>query len=90
MARRRKRHLHVRRQLNANTGGYTDLKSEAGRRSLSIPKLMIDRLQQHLDDYVSSDAKAPVLPADRWGSIPLSNTRWGYGLPLCSRTVAPR
>ena len=70
--------LHVRRQLNANTGGYTDLKSEAGKRSLSIPKLMIGRLQQHLEDYVSSDAKAPVLPADRRGSIPLSNTRWGY------------
>lgn len=70
--------LHVRRQLNANTGGYTDLKSEAGRRSLSIPKLMLGRLQQHLEDYVSSGANAPVLPADSRGSIPLSNTRWGY------------
>lgn len=27
--------LHVRRQLNANTGDYTDLKSDAGRRSQS-------------------------------------------------------
>ena len=70
--------LHVRRQLNANTGGYTDLKSEAGRRSLSIPKLMVVRLQHHLENYVASEAKAPVLPADRRGSIPLSNTRWGY------------
>lgn len=32
--------LHVRRQLNANTGDYTDLKSDAGKRSLSVPKLM--------------------------------------------------
>lgn len=70
--------LHVRRQLNANTGGYTTLKTEAGKRSLSIPRLMLSRLSRHLDTYVAPEAKAPVLPTDPKGSIPLSNTRWGY------------
>ncbi|MDQ0728751.1 site-specific integrase [Microbacterium sp. W4I20] len=70
--------LHVRRQLNANTGDYTDTKSDAGKRSLSIPKLMIVRLKQHLDDNVAAEAKAPVVPASVRGSMPLSNTRWGY------------
>lgn len=70
--------LHVRRQLNANTGGYTDLKSEAGKRSLSVPKLMAERLKQHLEDHVAAEAKAPLIAADVKGSIPLSNTRWGY------------
>ena len=70
--------LHVRRQLNANTGDYTDLKSEAGKRSLSIPKLMTDRLKQHLKDHVATEDKAPLIPASIRGSMPLSNTRWGY------------
>ncbi|WP_298040684.1 site-specific integrase, partial [uncultured Microbacterium sp.] len=70
--------LHVRRQLNANTGGYTTLKTEAGQRSLSIPRLMLVRLRQHLDTYVASEPNAPVLPTDAKGSVPLSNTRWGY------------
>ena len=70
--------LHVRRQLNANTGDYTELKSEAGKRSLSVPKLMIQRLKEHLNDYVAAEAKAPVIPASPGGSMPLSNTRWGY------------
>lgn len=70
--------LHVRRQLNANTGGYTTLKTEAGQRSLSIPRLMLNRLRQHLETYVASEPNAPVLPTDAKSSIPLSNTRWGY------------
>lgn len=70
--------LHVRRQLNANTGDYTDTKSDAGKRSLSIPKLMTVRLKQHLADNVAAEAKAPVVPASVRGSMPLSNTRWGY------------
>jgi len=70
--------LHVRRQLNANTGDYTELKSEAGKRSLSVPKLMIRRLKEHLNEYVAAEAKAPVIPSSPRGSMPLSNTRWGY------------
>ncbi len=70
--------LHVRRQLNATTGGYTDLKSEAGRRSLSIPTLMIARLQDHLESHVAPGAKSPLLSADVRGGIPLSNTRRGH------------
>lgn len=84
--------LHVRRQLNANTGDYSNLKSDAGRRSLSVPKFMRDRLEAHLRDSVAPEAKAPVVPTSVRGSVPLSNTRWGYiwgdardavkGLPL--------
>ena len=70
--------LHVRRQLNANTGDYTDLKSDAGKRSLSIPKLIRRRLRQHLRDHVGHEAKAPVMPTSPRGSVPLSNTRWGH------------
>jgi len=71
--------LHVRRQLNANTGDYDErLKSDAGRRTLSIPKLMIGRLKDHLRDYVAAEAKAPLIPTNVRGSVPLSNTRWGY------------
>ncbi|KAB1641377.1 tyrosine-type recombinase/integrase [Gulosibacter chungangensis] len=70
--------LHVRRQLNANTGDYTDLKSDAGKRSLSIPKLIRRRLRQHLRDHVGHEAKAPVIPTSPRGSVPLSNTRWGH------------
>src|SRR5690606_12233740 len=63
--------LHVRRQLNANTGDYTDLKSEAGKRSLSIPKLMTDQLKQHLEDHVATEDKAPLIPASSRGAMPL-------------------
>lgn len=71
--------LHVRRQLSANSGDYTDkLKSDAGKRSLSIPKIMLERLEVHLRDNVAPEAKAPLVPAHPRGSVPLSNTRWGY------------
>lgn len=53
--------LHVRRQLNANTGDYTDLKSDAGKRSLSVPDLMVDRLREHLLSRVAPEAKAPLV-----------------------------
>lgn len=68
--------LHVRRQLNAHTGDFTDPKSDAGKRSLSVPRLMVDRLREHLRDHVAPEAKAPVLPSNPQGSVPLSNTRW--------------
>lgn len=70
--------LHVRRQLNANTGDYSDPKSEAGKRSLSIPRIMLERLQKHLEENVAPEAKAPLVPTNAQGSMPLSNTRWGY------------
>jgi integrase len=70
--------LHVRRQLNANTGDYSDPKSEAGKRSMSVPKIMRDRLAAHLETNVAAEAKAPVVPGSVRGSVPLSNTRWGY------------
>jgi integrase len=70
--------LHVRRQLNANTGDYSDPKSEAGKRSMSVPRIMRDRLAAHLETNVAAEAKAPVVPGSMRGSVPLSNTRWGY------------
>jgi len=71
--------LHVRRQLSANTGDYSnELKSEAGKRSLAVPRLMVDRLRAHLRDNVAVEAKAPLVPTNIRGSVPLSNTRWGY------------
>ncbi|WP_315278955.1 site-specific integrase [Kocuria carniphila] len=71
--------LHVRRQLSANSGDYTGkLKSDAGKRSLSIPAIMLKRLEEHLQDNVAPEAKAPLVPAHARGSVPLSNTRWGY------------
>lgn len=79
--------LHVRRQLNANTGDYTKLKSDAGKRSLSIPKLMLARLKEHMDTNVAPEAKAPLLPGSIRGSIPLSNTRWGHIWDDCRDTV---
>lgn len=81
--------LHVRRQLNANTGDYSnDLKSEAGKRSLSVPKIMRDRLAEHLREYVAPEAKAPLVPTNVRGSVPLSNTRWGY-VWMDSRDAVP-
>ncbi|GAB4083803.1 hypothetical protein GCM10028784_04330 [Myceligenerans cantabricum] len=53
--------LRVRRQLNANTGDYSDPKSDAGKRSMSVPKIMRDRLQEHLRDHVDEARKAPVI-----------------------------
>lgn len=71
--------LHVRRQLNAHTGDYSnDLKSEAGKRSVSVPAVMRGRLRAHLDEFVAIEAKAPLVPTSIRGSVPLSNTRWGY------------
>ncbi len=71
--------LHVRRQLSANSGDYTGkLKSDAGKRSLSIPAIMHKRLDEHLRENVAPEAKAPLVPAHARGSVPLSNTRWGY------------
>lgn len=71
--------LHVRRQLSANTGDYTDkLKSDAGKRSLSIPAIMVERLKAHLNENVAPEVKVPLIPTNVRGSVPLSNTRWGY------------
>ena len=39
---------------------------------------MIDRLKDHLRDNVAAEAKAPLIPTNVRGSVPLSNTRWGY------------
>jgi integrase len=55
--------LHVQRQLSANTGDYSsELKSEAGRRSVAVPRLMLDRLRAHLRDHVAAEEKAPLVP----------------------------
>lgn len=71
--------LHVRRQLSAHTGDYSnELKSEAGKRSLNVPRIMHDRLEAHLREHVAPEAKAPLVPTSPRGSVPLSNTRWGY------------
>ncbi|GAA1803545.1 tyrosine-type recombinase/integrase [Nesterenkonia flava] len=70
--------LYVHRQLNANTGDLTMPKTEAGKRPLSVPDIMLHRLRKHLEDNVAPEAKAPVVPTTRRGSVPLSNTRWGY------------
>lgn len=70
--------LHVRRQLNVNTGDFSEPKSEAGKRSLSVPRIMLEPLGKHLEDYVAPEAKAPVVPASTRGSVPLSHTRWRY------------
>ena len=51
--------LHVRRQLSANSGDYTGkLKSDAGKRSLSIPAIMHKRLDEHLRENGAPEAKA--------------------------------
>lgn len=52
--------LHVRRQLNAHNGDLTDPKSDAGKRSLSVPRFMVDRLREHLRDHVEPEAKDVV------------------------------
>lgn len=70
--------LYVQRQLNANTGDLSMPKTDAGKRPLSVPQIMLERLRKHLEDYVAPEAKAPVVPASQRGSVPLSNTRWGY------------
>ncbi|MFJ2300080.1 tyrosine-type recombinase/integrase [Oerskovia paurometabola] len=70
--------LHVRRQLNANTGDCTDPKSEAGNRSMSVPRIVVDRLAEHLAECVAPDVKAPIVPTKPRELIPLSNTRFGY------------
>ncbi|WP_442576429.1 tyrosine-type recombinase/integrase [Microbacterium sp. F51-2R] len=81
--------LHVRRQLSANTGDYSnELKSEAGKRSLAVPKVMLNRLASHLHEYVGAEAKAPLVPTNARGSVPLSNTRWGY-IWMDSRDAVP-
>jgi integrase len=81
--------LHVRRQLSANTGDYSnELKSEAGKRSLAVPQLMLDRLKVHLRDHVAAEPKAPLVPTNPRGSVPLSNTRWGY-VWMDSRDAVP-
>lgn len=68
----------MRRQLNVNTGDFSEPKSEAGKRALSVPRIMLEPLRKHLEDYVAPEAKAPVVPASTRGSVPLSHTRWGY------------
>lgn len=70
--------LHVRRQMNANTGDYSDPKSDAGKRSMSVPKIMRARLKEHLRNHVDEARKAPVVPAIAKGNAPLSSTSW-YG-----------
>jgi integrase len=39
---------------------------------------MLDRLREHLQTNVAPEAKAPVIPTNACGTVPLSNTRWGY------------
>lgn len=69
---------HVRRQLNANTGDYTLLKSDAGQRSVTVPSIMIERLRKHLAINVGPERNAPILPSRALGSVPMTNTRWGH------------
>jgi hypothetical protein len=77
--------LHVRRQLNANTGDYSErLKSDAGRRTLSIPKLMIDRLKDHLRDNVAAEASATDPHQHPW-QRPAVEHPMGIRVGGCSR-----
>ncbi|GAA1709363.1 MULTISPECIES: tyrosine-type recombinase/integrase [Isoptericola] len=70
--------LSVRRQLNANTGDYSDPKSEAGKRSMSVPRIMRERLAEHLRAHVAAEARSPLVPGSPRSAMPLSNTKWGY------------
>src|SRR5690606_132847 len=68
--------LYVRRQKNGSTGKLTDPKSDSGRRSMSVPPLMIERLREHLDQHVGRGRTAPVVPSEARGSQYLSASRW--------------
>lgn len=69
--------LYVRRQLNANTGDYADLQSDAAGHPMSVPAAMLQRLIDHMRDFVAPEMKAPLVPASPKGTVPLSNTRGG-------------
>lgn len=45
--------LYVHRQLNANTGDLTMPKTEADKRPLSVPDIMLHRVRKHLEDNVA-------------------------------------
>lgn len=54
--------LHVRRQMNANTRDYSDPKSDAGKRSMSVPKIMRDGTTGLMINEVSGDCSlAPLM-----------------------------
>jgi integrase len=80
--------LHVRRQMNANTRDYSDPKSDAGKRSMSVPKIMLERLKEHLRNNVDEARKAVVVPGVVKGTAPLSSTTW-YGAWAEARDSVP-
>jgi integrase len=70
--------VHVRRQVHevsgktreASTRVVTGPKSEAGLRSVAIPRTVMDELADHLATYTAAAPDAPVFPSKR-GDLPL-------------------
>lgn len=55
--------VRIIRQTNSKMGGaYTDLKTKAGRREISIPPALVPVIKQHLSTWVAKDPTAPVFP----------------------------
>ncbi|WP_308509747.1 tyrosine-type recombinase/integrase [uncultured Varibaculum sp.] len=55
--------VRIVRQTNSKMrGAYTDLKTKAGRREISIPPALVPVIKQHLSTWVAKDPKAPVFP----------------------------
>lgn len=55
--------VRIVRQTNSKMGGaYTDLKTKAGRREISIPPALVPVIKQHLSTWVAKDPTAPVFP----------------------------
>lgn len=54
-------------------------KTNAGRRTISVPKNVIPRLRHHLDTYVSEEGEAPVLVGSKGGPLRphVLQGRWG-------------
>ena len=55
--------VRIVRQTNSKMrGAYTDLKTKAGRREISIPPALVPVIKQHLSTWVAKAPTAPVFP----------------------------
>lgn len=64
--------ISIVRQVNSKMGGaYTDLKTKAGKRKITIPDALVPLITTHLKTYVGPDPQSPVFPSSQDQNTPV-------------------
>jgi integrase len=84
--------IRVERQLAEVPGGgyaYGPPKSDASQRTVSIPDLIVPRINDHLDHYTAADDDAPVFTSPTGAPLRHSNFRRRTWLPALKAAGLP-